>query len=224
MKLVYVLTIVRHSLERDYIDFFRSCDVKILMRSTGYGLTDNIKSKRLGTDEREKVAFFTIMSLEKAKSLLKIFDTTLHLSRPGVGISFAVPITSMTGRKSYCELCEDEVKQIDKEEELDMKHEFDHEVIVAIANRGHADTIMDVAKEHGAKGGTIIHSLDKTIKDKGKFLGVSVSNEKDIILIVIEQEFKKSVMQAIAREAGSHSAVNAVVFSMPVTGVAGLLD
>ena len=33
-----------------------------------------------------------------------------------------------------------------------------HEVIFAIVNGGYAEDVMDVAKEHGARGGTIINA------------------------------------------------------------------
>ena len=55
-----------------------------------------------------------------------------------------------------------------------------------------------------------------------KFLGVSIADEKELILIVTKTEMKNAIMQSIMDHAGLESKARAVVFSLPVTDTAGL--
>ena len=55
-----------------------------------------------------------------------------------------------------------------------------------------------------------------------KFLGVSLASEKELVLIVVKHADKNNVMTAIMQEAGLETKAKAIVFSLPVTGTAGL--
>ena len=57
---------------------------------------------------------------------------------------------------------------------------------------------------------------------QGKFLGVSLASEKELVLIVVKHADKNNVMTAIMQEAGLETKAKAIVFSLPVTGTAGL--
>lgn len=55
-----------------------------------------------------------------------------------------------------------------------------------------------------------------------KFLGVSIADEKELILIVTKTEMKNAIMKSIMDRAGLETKARAVVFSLPVTDTAGL--
>ena len=93
------------------------------------------------------------------------------------------------------------------------------ELIVVISERGHADTIMDAAREVGAGGGTLVHARGT---GGDRFLGVTLAEEKDMFYIVSTRENKKNIMQAIMDKAGPSTPAHAVVFSLPVSETAGL--
>lgn len=69
--------------------------------------------------------------------------------------------------------------------------ETEYELLVAIANQGCIDTVMDVARSVGAGGGTVIHAKGTGMETAEKFLGVSLAAEKEIILIVTRKKQKK---------------------------------
>ena len=68
------------------------------------------------------------------------------------------------------------------------------ELIVIIANNGNADEIMEVAKSKGAAGGTILHGRGSASKDAEHFLGITIQPEKDLILIIVDQEIRNPIM------------------------------
>ena len=96
---------------------------------------------------------------------------------------------------------------------------FDKELLLVIANRGYVDNVMQVAREAGATGGTVIHARGTGAGDSEKFFGVTVGSEKEMIFIVTEKEKRNVIMQAIMKKAGASSKAGSVIFSLPVTEI-----
>ena len=49
----------------------------------------------------------------------------------------------------------------------------DYEVIFAIVNEGYAEDVMDVAREQGARGGTILNARGVTRQAAADFFGIN---------------------------------------------------
>ena len=97
-----------------------------------------------------------------------------------------------------------------------------YEIIFCIVNAGFEETVMEAAKEAGAKGGTILSGHGTANKDaEGKFR-ITVQSEKEIVMIIVKSEIKDDVLKAIYRTAGLGSPGNGIAFSLPVSGAVGL--
>ncbi len=59
---------------------------------------------------------------------------------------------------------------------------FAYEVIVAIANEGYTDAVMNAARAAGARGGTVIHGKGTGAKNAQKFYNISIADEKEIVM------------------------------------------
>ena len=81
---------------------------------------------------------------------------------------------------------------------------------------------MDAARGAGAGGGTVVHAKGTGMEGAKKFLGVSLAEEKEIVLIVVKSVDKNSVMRAIMDEAGLESKARTIIFSLPVTSALGM--
>ncbi len=99
----------------------------------------------------------------------------------------------------------------------------DYEVIFAIVNDGFADDVMTVAREQGARGGTIISARGVTKEDAAAFFGITLHSEKEIVMIVVPKTIKNDVLNAIYREMGMARKAQGIAFSLPVTDTAGLV-
>ena len=97
-----------------------------------------------------------------------------------------------------------------------------HEVIFAIVNSGFAEDVMDVAREHGARGGTILNARGVAREDAAAFFGITLHSEKEILMIVVEKEIRDEILNAIYKEMGMAKAAQGIAFSLPVSDVAGL--
>ena len=54
------------------------------------------------------------------------------------------------------------------------------------------------------------------------FWGLSIQEEKEMLLIVTKKENKVAIMQAIAKNCGMHSKAKGIVLSLPIDSVLGL--
>ena len=177
------------------------------------------RTNYFGLEESEKLLFLAIVTGETWKKLRRGLITKMLIDVPGTGVSFIVPLSSVGGRKTLQFLVNEQ--EFEKEEETSMK-DTDYELLVAIANQGYIDTVMDAARSAKAGGGTVIHAKGTGMELAKKYLGVSLVEEKEVILIVTKSREKNQIMKAIMEQAGLDSKERTIVFSLPVTSVAGI--
>lgn len=99
-----------------------------------------------------------------------------------------------------------------------------YEVILAIVDEGFADDVMDVAREQGARGGTIINARGVARADAAEFFGITVHAEKEIVMIVVPKKIKDNILNAIYKEMGMAKKAKGIAFSMPITDILGIVD
>jgi nitrogen regulatory protein PII len=97
-----------------------------------------------------------------------------------------------------------------------------YEVIFAIVNEGYAEEVMDIAREQGVRGGTILNARGVAKEDAAAFFGITLHSEKEILMMVVEKEIRDAVLNAIYKQMGMAKAAQGIAFSLPVTDVAGL--
>ena len=98
----------------------------------------------------------------------------------------------------------------------------EYEVIFAIVNEGFAEDVMEVAREQGARGGTILNARGVARQDAAEFFGITLHAEKEILMIVVEKEIRDKILNAIYKEMGMAKAAQGIAFSLPVSDAAGL--
>lgn len=96
-----------------------------------------------------------------------------------------------------------------------------NELILCIINNGFSDLVMDAARREGATGGTIFHGRGTGNAEIEKFFGISITPEKEIVMIVVPTEKKDSVVSAIYQDAGLDTKGQGIIFTLPVSDVVG---
>ena len=98
-----------------------------------------------------------------------------------------------------------------------------HEVIFAIVNAGFAEDVMEVAKEHGARGGTILNARGVAGQEAAAFFGITIHAEKEILMMVVDKAIRDDILNAIYKHMGMGKKAQGIAFSLPVSDVAGLV-
>ena len=186
----------------------------LVLSALGQGTAATEVLDTLGLEATEKTVL--LLAAPRSARLVRRAARELWLDVPGRGILMTVPISSIGGARAR-----DYLLQWQAEED-DMDKEITHELIVVITNRGHTDQVMDAARSAGAAGGTTIHAKGTGTELARKFFGVSLAAEKEIVFILAREADRKPIMKAVMTQAGMATRAQSVVFSMPVTDIAGL--
>lgn len=95
-------------------------------------------------------------------------------------------------------------------------------LIVTVVNRGYSDNVINVAKENGAEGATILSARGTGVHETGTFFGVNIQPEKEVVLIVMKKQLRKKVMRAIVLYNNLNKEGMGICFSLPLDEVAGV--
>ena len=96
------------------------------------------------------------------------------------------------------------------------------EAIFCIVNKGYTDLVMESAKASGAKGGTVLGGRGTGNSDAQQFFGITVTPEKEIVLIIVPKEIRDDVLSAVNKGAGMDTKGMGIAFSLPISDVVGL--
>ena len=173
----------------------------------------------LGLGSTEKRMLMTTLPRPVAEQMLKTIHDDLALSRADGGIAFTLPITGLSNliMRMMNGMAEGESKRKEGNTMTDNKFSL----VTAVVNRGFSNDVMVAAREAGARGGTVIHSRQLLNEDSTNFWGVSMQEEKDILLIITDIENKITIMKAIGESFGINSEAKVIVLSMPIDSVTG---
>ena len=214
-----MVSITNRNTSPKFVEFYKTCNHSVLFSTLARGTANSAVLDYFGLEDTEKVVSFSVVTNDTWKKIKRGLNQEMHIDVPGMGIVFTVPLSSIGGKKVLPFLIQG--NEFEKEEETTLKA-TDYDLLMVIANQGCIDTVMDAARSAGARGGTVIHAKGTGMAGAAKFLGVSLTEEKEIILIVAKTNQKNDIMRAIMEKAGMDSPERAIVFSLPVNSVAGL--
>lgn len=177
----------------------------------------------LGVGNSDKHMLLSILPTVFANKMLKQIYSKLTFGVPGSGIAFTVPLDASSG--IVVQLLKDleggSLSNLEKEGEKSMT-EYKHSLILAAVNHGYSEELMNVARAYGARGGTVMHSRAIGDEKAVKFWGVTLHEEKEIVMIITDSRIKTRVMQAISENCGMNSDAKGLVLSLPIDKVMGL--
>ncbi len=99
-----------------------------------------------------------------------------------------------------------------------------HEVIFAIVNAGYAEEAMQLARENGARGGTILNARGVAREKEAAFFGITIHAEKEILMLVVERDIRDNILNALYKSMGMGKKAQGIAFSLPVSDVTGLVQ
>ncbi len=211
----YVISICAPENLKELSAIYRELDLALTLSFHGRGTAVQSMLDVLGIDSNERRIAVSICSAEKTKQLIKEQKRRLFIGVPGHGIIIAVPVKSVGGGKTV------EFLNGTQDAKYTPNINCGYELIMVIANEGRTDMVMNAARSAGATGGTVLHGKGTGRESEEMFFNVSIVSEKEVVMIVARSEQKTSIMQSILKTAGPGTQANAIVFSLPVSEVAG---
>ena len=220
MSDVYIMTtIIDRKNSKKYIDLYKKDKLEVMYITLGEGTARGDILDYLGLEASEKMVIFNFVQQRDWMLTKKDLQRKLQIDAPGEGIAFLVPLSSIGGQRTLQFLLDRQ--ELPESEESTLK-DTTYELIVASADQGNLEMVMDAARGAGAYGGTVIHAKGTGMEYAEKYLGVTIAAEKAMIFIVTKKDQKNSIMKAIMEQAGMQTPAKTIVFSLPVTDTAGL--
>ena len=218
-ELYLMVTIAPRTSARQYLELFAAHGVTVTLSVLGAGTAGNELLDYFGLEKTEKVVTFSFVTRSTWRAVKSAMQRELRIDVPGTGIAFLVPVSSIGGKKPLAFFTDGQDFEAGEESVL---KDTKYELLVVIANQSHTELIMDAAREEQAGGGTVLHAKGTGMEKAEKFLGFSLVNEKEMVFIVVKTATKNRIMKAIMTKAGMNTDAKSIVFSLPVTGTAGM--
>lgn len=213
-----LITIIQRADTAEYEQFYleHGVDVtySILCNGTAHEKTLSI----LGIERTEKAMLFSVVSQSTLKQLKRRLTVDMKIDLPNRGVAMAIPLSGIGGKRTLEFFTAGQYIEAENMEEEKMQSE--HELIIAIYEKGYTELVMAAAREAGARGGTTVRAKG-TAAGAEKFFGITLAEEKELVFIVSDREQKKEIMKAIMQKAGVDTKAHALVFSLPVSETAG---
>ncbi|MDR1072526.1 MAG: hypothetical protein LBL45_02475 [Treponema sp.] len=232
------IRVISEVFEKDYSNF--------VFMSKARGTATSEILDILGVGSTDKALILCLVEGASTPVIIKAVWRKMRVRSAGAGIAFTVPLsginapimelflktcaivevaeTTESGKKE--EKKEDApIETTDKGEKMEAKTvEIKNNVIISILNNGYSDEFMKTAREAGARGGTVISARGLSSQKTKKFLGISIQDEKEIIIILTDREKSLGIMQAVSAAYGASSKAEGIVFSLPADQVMSLND
>ena len=218
----FLLTIASREDVDTFTAFLNQRNISAIFNVLCHGTAGQSLLDILGLERTEKVLICTMMERKKAKATMQDMISSLGINLPGAGISMRIPASSIGGSSSMKYLLENQNIIIGEVSNMDEKPNFPYELIIAISEKGTSELVLEAAHSAGARGGTILHAKSASTDFTNKFFGVSISSEREVILIATKRSSRDSIMRAIMENAGIHSAARTLLLSLPVEDIVGL--
>ena len=218
-ELYLMVCITERPRARQFLALFARHNVTVTLSALGQGTARSELLDYFGLEKTEKVVNFSFVTRSTWRTVKSAMQRELSIDVPGTGIAFLVPLSSIGGKKPLAFLTDGQDFEAGEESTL---RDTKYELLVVIANQGYTELIMDAAREEQAGGGTVLHAKGTGMEKAEKFLGFSLVNEKEMVFIVVKTATKNRIMRSIMDKAGLDSKAQSIVFSLPVTGTAGM--
>lgn len=197
----------------------------------GQGTANSEILDLLGVGSSGKAVVLCLEQDSLIPALLKEIGKKLGLHMAGTGIGFSVPLSGINAPilkvfkesvgKSAVTL---DTNPVGKGEDTmsDTNNQPQCDLIVAILNQGYSDEFMASAREAGAGGGTVISARGLMHRGPVKFFGISVQDEKEIIIILSTRERMRPIMESVSTSFGITSKAEGIIFSLPADNITGI--
>ncbi len=204
-------------------EMFSEKNIPLQYRLNAEGTASSEIMDTLGFGSIDKCLLISTVTKELGNDMLGLLHSRLRLDAVNSGIAFTLPLTGASNiALRIIERADTQNQALESGKVDNPMLENTHALIAVMVDRGFSTDVMNCAREAGAGGGTVIHSRSIQSDDAVGFWGLSVQEEKEIVLILAKHEDKVKIMSAVSEKYGMKSEAKGLVISVPIDAVMGL--
>lgn len=192
------------------------------LQCSGRGTATSEIMDILGLGSSEKDVVLSYATALSATQLIHDLDNDLRGSIDASGIVFDLPLSGLSNMAAALVDFKANENKKGNGGDLEMEPTGKNILILVACNRGHTDTVMVTAKEHGARGGTVIKARMAGIEDLEQAYDLNLTNEREIVAIVVPKEKRIAIMDAINTQHGLRCEAQSILCSVPIDRIVHL--
>lgn len=177
----------------------------------GRGTIRNPILKALGIDESRKEIVMMITPHDMEYNIHEHLTEKYHMNKPNHGIIVTIPVLKVYGLHGKPRIS----SQIGGDT-------MNYEVIFTIVERGLGQEVVDAASKAGSTGATIMNARGSGIHEHEKFFSMEIEPEKEIVMIIIEEEKVDEIIAAIKDTMHIENPGKGILFTIGTNRVSGL--
>lgn len=220
-RIKLLVSIVSYKEENRLKEIIDEVSVALSFTFAGTGTARTQMLDYLGIGETEKAVVLSLFPESDEDVIIREIRSKMSLYLVGRGISFTVPLTGIS------EIIANGLSSAAAEKSVDRRKIMNgsdrkYDLIVASVETNRMDEAMEAARAAGAAGGTVIRARSLENAKAEQFIGISLMEEREILLILTKKEGKLAIMEALSEKIGLKTDAGGVIFSLPVDRTAGI--
>ena len=180
---------------------------------SGHGTVPKPILRMLGLDEvRRELILITLRKQDAASELLHKIRDVGHFSEKDFGIAFIQPLLKISGEKDELPAANFQFEHSDA----------NFRALITIVENGEGHTVVDIARENGAAGATIISAMGSADHSAHVF-DFDINPRKDLVLLISDKEKADSLQEALLAALRTSTPGRGIIFSLYVTETLGIM-
>ncbi len=216
-----LVSIVNRGEDERLCELLNDFSVALTFSVQGMGTARSTVLNYLGIGTSEKSVMLSLIPESDEEAVLDEISNKMSLYLVGRGISFTVPLSAVSEIIANGITSAAAAKTVDGRKIM-KDNERKYDLIVAIVAEGYVDDAMEAARNAGAAGGTIIRARSLANAKAEQFIGISIQEESEVLLILAQREGKLAIMEAVSKSAGLKTEAGGMLFSLPVDRTVGV--
>lgn len=189
-------------------------------RAVGEGTASSELLDVLGLGGTERDVLLSLASKGPAERLMRLLKEDRPESLQAKGLAVDMSVTGINNIVAAA--LERQSQQQAENGGLPMEKDSGSSLIMLIINHGHTGEVMNTARAAGARGGTVLRAWQSDGGEPGRFYGLDLQEEKELVLIVASAGTRSAIMETVNKMHGLKTPAGAVILSLPLDHVARL--
>ncbi len=214
-KIMMMLSIVESEKGHKLIEVLENQNITMNIQTVGFGTAPTEMMDIFGLGSNDKDIVISMASKKAINSLMANFGSNFSSYTKYGGLLIVLNVLAVNRLVAEA-LNHDLPEEIMMQEEVVMKNEHKHYLVMITVNRGYTDNVMEVAKKAGATGGTVIKGrLAETEKLKA-VTDIEVEEERESIIILAPADVSARILEDVNEKYGLRSKARGILCAVPV--------
>ncbi|WP_373705564.1 hypothetical protein [Jeotgalibaca porci] len=180
--------------------------------SLAHGTVNSSLLRKLGLSEIRKEVLLMVSQRKHTVLTINHITDTFHLEEPNRGIIFSTPLSTVVGTHN----------QLSDLHDTDPVSDPTHEMFVTIVPEGDGDKVVEVVRQGGGAGGTIIPAYGAFAETVTRVFGIEINSEKDIVINLVDKQMANQIEEELTRNIHFQDSDSGIMFSVDAQNVRGI--